>query len=283
MTFVTRKTLLTLTALSVVAVLAIGGFIWSGFYDVGADDQHTPPVYALLKTMRNRSIEVRASELRVPDNLQDAARITQGAGNYNAMCMGCHLAPGMDATELSRGLYPAPPELTKATVDAARAFWVIKHGIKASGMPAWGESMGDEYVWNMAAFLQQLPKLDAAQYQALVASSGGHDHGGGETIEHAHAEGTPADHHDAPTTGARAGEAQPHVDAPGTPAHDHPPADPHAGMDMTGGSEQASPPVNGTVEHRHADGTVESHPAPATRPESPPPADNTDDGHEHQH
>lgn len=283
MAFVTRKTLLTLTALSVVAVLAIGGFIWSGFYDVGADDQHTPPVYALLKTMRNRSIEVRASELRVPDNLQDAARITQGAGNYNAMCMGCHLAPGMDATELSRGLYPAPPDLTKATVDAARAFWVIKHGVKASGMPAWGESMGDEYVWNMAAFLQQLPKLDAAQYQALVDSSGGHDHGGGETIEHAHAEGTPADHHDAAAAGARAGEAQPHVDAPGAPAHDYPPVDPHAGMDMTGGSEQASPPANGTVEHRHADGAVESHPAPATRPESPPPADNTDDGHEHQH
>ena len=83
--------------------------------------------------------------------------LRQGAGNYNAMCMQCHLAPGMQGTELSRGLYPPPPDLTRETVDAAGAFWVIKHGIKASGMPAWGRSMGDEYIWNMTAFVQQLP------------------------------------------------------------------------------------------------------------------------------
>ena len=178
MPFVTRKSLLILTALSGVAVAATAGFIWSGLYNVGADDAHLPVTNSLLGTLRERSIAARASLLTVPD-ITDPARITQGAGNYNAMCMGCHLAPGMGDTELSRGLYPAPPDLTQVTVDAAEAFWVIKHGIKASGMPAWGQSMGDAYIWNMAAFLQQLPKLSPEQYQAMVASSGGHDHGGG--------------------------------------------------------------------------------------------------------
>ena len=74
-------------------------------------------------------------------------------------------------------------------------FWVIKHGIKASGMPAWGKSMGDEYIWGMVAFLQQLPKLDAAQYKALVASSGGHSHGGGESGEHHHHDDGAEEHH----------------------------------------------------------------------------------------
>lgn len=95
----TRKTLLILTALSVAPVLAIGGFIWSGFYNVAADDPHTGPVYAVLETMRHRSIETPESRLIVPGDLQDPARTTQSAGNYNAMCMGCHLAPGMSSTE----------------------------------------------------------------------------------------------------------------------------------------------------------------------------------------
>ncbi len=102
------------------------------------------------------------------------AQIREGAGNYDAMCAACHLAPGVSQTELSRGLYPAPPDLTANAVDLAKAFWVIKHGIKASGMPAWGVSMDDKYIWNMAAFLQTLPDLDATQYRDLVASSGGH-------------------------------------------------------------------------------------------------------------
>jgi mono/diheme cytochrome c family protein len=274
MPFVTRKSLLTLTVLSGVALAAVGGFVWSGLYNVGADDEHTRPVYALMQATRERSIESRASRLQVP-NLADPARIIQGAGNYNAMCMGCHLAPGMPPTELSRGLYPSPPNLTKTTVDAGEAFWVIKHGIKASGMPAWGKSMQDEYIWNLAAFLQELPKLSPVKYQAMVASSGGHSHGGGETKPHGHAEATPTDHEDAKDE----------------------PVD-HAAMDMP-----VDAPDKG-VEHTHADGTREHHPlppaataqaktpaksttAPAADPHAgmvmpePEPAQHVDDGHEH--
>ena len=181
MPFVTRKTLLVLGGLSAAAVFAAGGFVWSGVYNIAADDLHTRPVYALMDTMRERSIAVRANKLHPPPNLDDPALIRQGAGNYNAMCMSCHLAPGMAETELSKGLYPAPPNLSKQTVDAASAFWVIKHGIKASGMPAWGKSMDDRYLWGMVAFMQQFPGMTAAQYQARVAASDGHSHGGGET------------------------------------------------------------------------------------------------------
>jgi mono/diheme cytochrome c family protein len=266
-------------AFGVLAVAVLGGlgFAYSGAYNVGADDPHTRPVYALMETVRERSIAARAADLAVPDDLSSEARIRQGAGNYNAMCMGCHLAPGMSETELSRGLYPKPPNLTKETVDAAAAFWVIKHGIKASGMPAWGESMADEYIWNMAAFLQRLPRLDADGYQALVASSGGHSHGGNETTPHAHADGVADDHHAAPAADAS------HPHPPGTPPHDDATADPHAGMDMRAPVSEAgtdtkaqtsATPAAATTTHRHADGTVESHPAT-------PPAQ--DDGHDHQH
>ena len=245
MPFMTRKSMFTIAVLSGLAGLAIGGFVWSGVYNIGADDEHLRPTYAMLRTMRERSIIRHTRDIKVP-NLRDPALIRQGAGNYASMCTGCHLAPGMGETELSKGLYPVPPNFSRMQpLNPAHAFWVTKHGIKASGMPAWGRSMDDEFIWGMVAFLQQLPKLDAAGYQALVASSDGHAHGGGETQAAAAGQGMPA-----------AGSAS-HPHPAGTPADHH-----------------ATPPP-ATVEHRHADGTVESHPAPT-------PA-KADDGHDHQH
>src|SRR3546814_15747373 len=89
-----------------------------------------------------------------------------------------------------------------------------------SGMPAWGKSMSDEYIWNMAAFLQQLPDLDEEQYKALVATSGGHSHGGGETQPHEEPAGVPDDHSDMPMEGMPMDGSEPHVDPPGPPPHD---------------------------------------------------------------
>jgi mono/diheme cytochrome c family protein len=278
MPFVTRKSLLTLSILSGVALVAAAGFVWSGIYNIGADDTHTRPVYAVLQALRERSIDTRAHKLQLPEDLNDPARIRQGAGNYNAMCTGCHLGPGMEETELSKGLYPTPPNLAKEPVDAAEAFWVIKHGIKASGMPAWGKSMDDEYIWNMAAFLQALPKLNAEQYQALVASSGGHSHGGGETEGHSHAEGMD-DHHD---------------DAPADADHEHGEGD-HPHDEAEPDAADARPAAG--ITHVHADGKQHVHapktstvaaPAKAAPPtaEAKPtsePAPAAEEQHEHDH
>lgn len=181
-------------ALATTAVLVAGVsaaaviFVWSGAYDIGADDPHTRPVFALLTVLRERSMETRAAKLVVPD-LTDPANITQGAGNYAAMCAGCHLAPGAAESELSKGLYPTPPNLSHEKVEPNHAFWAIKHGIKASGMAAWGKSMDEQSMWNLVAFVQKLPQLDEARYDALVDASGGHSHGGGEGMQGMHEEG----------------------------------------------------------------------------------------------
>jgi mono/diheme cytochrome c family protein len=175
------KTLVTVAVTLLVLGVLVIAYVWSGRYDIGADNPHTPPVRALLEMARERSIETRSAGISAPD-LTRAELIRSGAGNYDAMCAGCHLSPGMDVTELSKGLYPQPPNFTKTTVaDPGEAFWAIKHGIKASGMPAWGKSMDDEYIWGLVAFLQRLPDLDAGEYAAAVAASEGHSHGGGET------------------------------------------------------------------------------------------------------
>jgi mono/diheme cytochrome c family protein len=158
----------TVVAVLVVAILAAGAFVCSGIYNIGADDHHTKPVYALMQTLRERSIERHAKNLAVP-NLDDPQLILKGAGQYAAMCTGCHLAPGMADSEIRPGLYPQPPELSKFRPDPREAFWVIKHGIKMSAMPAWGGSHDDATIWSMVAFLQKLPGMTPAQYKDIVA------------------------------------------------------------------------------------------------------------------
>jgi hypothetical protein len=58
---------------------------------------------------------------------------------------------------------------------AAEEFWVIKHGIKATGMPAWGVTHSDDMLWDVVAFLRKLPDLSPAEYQALVENAPSHD------------------------------------------------------------------------------------------------------------
>ena len=164
-------------------VIGLGAAVYSGLYDIGADDHHWPLTYAFLQSVRDRSIHVRSARLEVPD-LKDPQLVSKGAGQYVAMCNGCHLAPGVEDAEIRAGMYPQPPNLSKARVDPRDAFWVIKHGVKMSGMPAWGGSHDDRTIWSMVAFLQKLPDLTPQQYRDIVAKappdhdakmSGGHD------------------------------------------------------------------------------------------------------------
>jgi len=118
--------------------------IYAGLYNIAADVPHTQPVYWLLDTIRHRSVVTRARDIVVPNDLDDANRISKGAGQYAEMCSGCHLAPGMKRTEISQGLYPRAPELRRGTdLTPAEQFWIVKHGLKMTGMPAWGVTHDD--------------------------------------------------------------------------------------------------------------------------------------------
>jgi len=155
-----------------VAVGATSLAIYAGAYDVAADIPHSQPVYWFLQTVRQRSIAERATDIAVPADLAVPKRIASGAAEYDEMCSGCHLAPGMKRTEISQGLYPRAPELRRGTnLTPAEEFWVVKHGIKLTGMPAWGVTHDDELLWDVVACLQKLPELTADQYQALVKSA----------------------------------------------------------------------------------------------------------------
>ena len=163
-------------AIGIVAVALVLGAMLAQFgaYSVAADAPHLALTRAIIGYIREQSIESRADAIKVP-SLGNPKMIVEGAEHYSAMCTGCHLAPGMRENEMRPGMNPQPPILWKLPPgDPAEQFWVIKHGIKMTGMPAWGITHSDEEIWNMVAFLKVLPKLSPAMYRALVVSSGQH-------------------------------------------------------------------------------------------------------------
>ena len=150
--------------------------IYSGLYNIAADVPHTQPVYWLLETIRERSVEAGARDIILPNDLKDPNRISRGAGQYADMCSGCHLAPGMKRTEISQGLYPRAPELRRTTtLTPEEQFWVVKHGLKMTGMPAWGVTHDDDLLWDVVAFVRKLPELTPEQYETLVKNAPKHE------------------------------------------------------------------------------------------------------------
>lgn len=170
-----------LIVLLVLAAVA-GIYIYSGAYNIAADAPHSTFVHDTLDELRERAIAVRSRDIKAPADLNDPKRIAAGAGLYDEMCTGCHLGPGLERSELSQGLYPPAPELARGTNHTPeQTFWIIKHGVKLTAMPAWGKTHDDELIWDMVAFIRQMPKLSADQYKAAVASAPG-DHE--EMMEH---------------------------------------------------------------------------------------------------
>ena len=165
-----------LVAGALLVLLAAVVVIYAGLYNIAADVPHTPAVYWLLETIRGRSVASHARNIIVPSDLDDSNRISRGAGQYAEMCSGCHLAPGMKRTEISQGLYPRAPELRrKTTLTPAEQFWVVKHGIKMTGIPAWGVTHDDDLLWDVVAFVRKLPELTPEQYETLVKNAPKHE------------------------------------------------------------------------------------------------------------
>jgi len=151
---------------------AVAVALYAGLYNIAADVPHSQPVYWLFETARQRSVAARARDIVVPNDLDSADRISKGAGQYAEMCSNCHLAPGIKRTEISRGLYPRAPEFRrKSALTPAEQFWTVKHGVKMTGMPAWGITHDDELLWDVVAFVRKLPELTPEQYQTLVKNA----------------------------------------------------------------------------------------------------------------
>lgn len=102
--------------------------------------------------------------------LGDSAMIRRGAGHYEQVCAQCHGSPERPGRGSHLRLSPPAPELHTRLGERppVSLFFTVKHGVSGSGMPAWPTPYRDDEVWDMVAFLNVLPELDAARYRDLA-------------------------------------------------------------------------------------------------------------------
>ncbi|WP_051999931.1 c-type cytochrome [Caenispirillum salinarum] len=168
-------TLLVLLAIAV-------AIMFTGAYNVAATDAHTGLVRWALATTRVNAVRTRAEDIQVPGDLASPERIAAGAKAYDEKCVACHGAPGIKAFEFAEHMMPKPPEMGHVAEFWAPAsiYWILDNGFKMTGMPAWGPFEEAEELWDITAFVEAYPDVDAARYKELTAGPDGH---GGEGMD----------------------------------------------------------------------------------------------------
>lgn len=164
-------------ALSAAAVAALVGLVvvYTGTFNVAATEQHSAFGRWALDTTFHNSVETRARSLTPPEQVTPQMLQT-GAASYKSMCEHCHAGPGVERARWADGMRPQPPHLAEAAAEwePNEVFWIAKHGVKMTGMPAFGPTHDDQALWGIAAFVKELPGMEPGRYAALGGSPASH-------------------------------------------------------------------------------------------------------------
>lgn len=172
-------------------IITVGGILLaaSGVIPIGATSGHWAITSWLLEFSKRRSVATHSIGLRLPA-LDDPRLVPRGAGAYDLNCSWCHGRPGFEVSRVAQQMTPPAPHLPDVVQkwQPAELFYIVKHGIKFTGMPAWPTQQRDDEVWDMVAFLRQLPGLDANEYQRIVSGGSSFDDINGEQTLVKHSE-----------------------------------------------------------------------------------------------
>jgi mono/diheme cytochrome c family protein len=159
------KTIITIIILIVIAFIVFLLYINSGLYNIAATSHHNPITLAVINTITDHSEERHAKGIEVPD-LTDTAMIRAGYEFYDKTCRVCHGAIGISGDVFAKAMYPEPPDLQESAKDtpANQIFWITKSGIKFTGMPAFSVVENDSTIWNVTAFVMNMPKMTYDDY-----------------------------------------------------------------------------------------------------------------------
>ena len=163
-----KHVLMTLVVFGVLGIFVAGGVIFSGLFNVAATERDSKPLTWVLVTTREASIKLHARDIQAP-SLGGAAQRENGFRIYRTECSMCHTPVGRQPTRMAVGFNPQAPGFGKGAdnMKPAELFWVTKNGIRFTGMPAWKPSRSDREIWDIVAFVMTLPKMSAADYDAM--------------------------------------------------------------------------------------------------------------------
>ena len=157
--------------IAVIVPIGVYAFVRSGVYNVGASHPHTKFTTWLTHETMIHSVRHYADEIAPPASTS-AAQVAAGFCTYETHCVACHGAAGIARQQWVAGMEPQPPYLLDETqrFTPSQLFWIVKNGIKMTGMPTWRDSLRDRDIWNVVAWLEASRKLPPQTYMRWRAS-----------------------------------------------------------------------------------------------------------------
>ena len=149
---------------ALIALVAGGWFLLEkGYVDFAADQRPSYLESKLAMGAVDASTDRRATEQKNPVAPTEE-NVVAGAKLYLDHCAGCHGVPSNPDSQFAHSFYPPVPGFFKDAPDMPenQNFYIIKRGIRWTGMPAWNRTLNDTEIWEVVTFLSGIGKLPPA-------------------------------------------------------------------------------------------------------------------------
>jgi len=165
-----RKVLLGAVLMLVILLLSALAVMRLGLMPANADGTHSSLEARIMPLVLHASIARHASGDTNPISVNEE-NLKAGVSTYKAMCARCHSTPAGNPSVYGQSFYPPAPQLLggMSNYTDSQLFWLIKHGIRNTGMPAWGGMLSDDDIWQIVSLLknsQDLPPSVEAEWSA---------------------------------------------------------------------------------------------------------------------
>jgi len=154
-------------AIAIVVVVPLCGFVFvkSGMFNVGATSPHTKFTTWLTHETMIQSVGRHSKGIEAPAAFSPA-QIEAGFCAYETHCVACHGAAGVARQQWVSGMEPQPPYLLDVTRQfrPRELFWIVRNGIKMTGMPSWRNAMSEQETWDVVAWIEASKALPPQTY-----------------------------------------------------------------------------------------------------------------------
>jgi mono/diheme cytochrome c family protein len=144
--------------LAVLVIVIVAAVIFAYRFDLSALPEPGPRETRMANAARHWLIS-RAARSVPADSGTSPASVAAGRMYFLGECANCHGTDGRTPTEIGRWMYPRALDLSSPEVQGwsdRELFWIIKNGVRLSGMPGFGKVFNDTQVWQLVGYVRSM-------------------------------------------------------------------------------------------------------------------------------